>query len=950
MKICQTLIAMALIAIVQLNAAVEVFSADDANIIEMDIRSDNKGEILYGTFKYSGSSYISFLGTLSEDDYGNNVSVQNKFGDDWRYTGDWVIGGRDGQHVVKFDVKSDDNGKTLNGTMSYTDEGEIRVRAKRSNGVAYAVHTHHGGPILPGGVWVLGNRGDRQQYLVEIDIHSNDDGKTFSGTVTYAGEGPVPFRATHVAINSYRGEVYFGDDWHSDGDWLIGSRDKRAVMVSAKSTDGGKTMSGIMEYLGEDPQGLEVRVSGSSAYTVENQWGSTDSPWSAGGVYVLGDRQVTVPSAAPQMPGKVVAWGGWRVAELPKGLNEAIAIAGGKWYNLALKPDGTVVGWGGGQPENNFIPEGLSGVTAIALGYEHGLALKQNGTVVVWGKESITLNRDLPDGLSNVVAIDAGSFHNLALKEDGTVVAWGTNRSGQLDIPAGLSGVIAIGAGRSHSLALKGDGTVVAWGGNEEGQTDIPAGLKDVIAIAAGNEHNLALKRDGTVVAWGSNKNVFGEQGQAKVPAGLSDVTAIAAGSFHSMALKQDGTVVAWGSNDFGETVIPDGLSNVTAISAGEQTCLTLVSIPAATHSANVTNTIGMEFKLIPAGKFMMGSPESEEGRSSDEDLHEVQLTQDYYLGVTEVTQSQWQQVMGTTPWKGEERAKEGDDYAASYISWNDAVKFCEELSKKEGRTYRLPTEAEWEYACRGGSTTRFYFGDNASELDHYEFYFDSTANSASIVKQKKPNGFGLYDMIGNVKEFCQDWYTKSLEGPVTNPTGPASGTRRVMRGGSFATRVDNCRSAYRGVKEDLDDREAYYGLRVVLVPDKSSDALTSNKDSEVITLDQAMNLFVGKWKANHEEFARMNGIDLTKLDKDSLDRLKKEISEVSLEIDKQSVEAMRVEKIDGKNSFRLINKSNDLDYLEIQFLTRNRILFKGRDGSPDFPLDRIDKEGQIVK
>ena len=141
-----------------------------------------------------------------------------------------------------------------------------------------------------------------------------------------------------------------------------------------------------------------------------------------------------------------------------------------------------------------------------------------------------------------------------------------------------------------------------------------------------------------------------------------------------------------------------------------EVTPATDVVIPAVIDF--ITNSVGMKLKLIPAGEFMMGSPADEEGP-----VHRVRITKPYYLGIHEVTQGQFEEVMGTSPWKGQSAVKEGAGYAASYVSWDDAVEFCKKLSAKEGREYRLPTEAEWEYACRAGSGTRYSFGDDESGL-----------------------------------------------------------------------------------------------------------------------------------------------------------------------------------------------------------------------------------------
>ncbi len=174
--------------------------------------------------------------------------------------------------------------------------------------------------------------------------------------------------------------------------------------------------------------------------------------------------------------------------------------------------------------------------------------------------------------------------------------------------------------------------------------------------------------------------------------------------------------------------------------------------------SKTITNTIGMKFNKIPAGTFLMGSPESEADRYEYETQHKVTITKAFYMQTTEVTQGQWKAVMGTEPWKGKPFVKEGPNNAASYVSWNDAVAYCEKLSEKESVTYRLPTEAEWEYACRAGTETRWSFGDDEKALGDYAWYRENAGGIgeqyAHQVGLKPPNAFGLYDMHGNVFEW----------------------------------------------------------------------------------------------------------------------------------------------------------------------------------------------------
>ena len=159
---------------------------------------------------------------------------------------------------------------------------------------------------------------------------------------------------------------------------------------------------------------------------------------------------------------------------------------------------------------------------------------------------------------------------------------------------------------------------------------------------------------------------------------------------------------------------------------------------------------------------------------------------------------------MGTEPWKGEDYVREGDDYPAVYVSWDDAAAFCKKLSAMEGRTYRLPTEAEWEYACRGGTQTAFSFGDDEADLEKYAWFsanaYKTKEKYAHRIAQKRPNSFGLYDMHGNVWEWCRDGYDAKYyaAAPDQDPPGPSSGAFRVLRGGSWFREPISVRCAYR--------------------------------------------------------------------------------------------------------------------------------------------------------
>ena len=172
---------------------------------------------------------------------------------------------------------------------------------------------------------------------------------------------------------------------------------------------------------------------------------------------------------------------------------------------------------------------------------------------------------------------------------------------------------------------------------------------------------------------------------------------------------------------------------------------------------------VSLEMVLIPAGKFMMGSPESEKGRYNDETQHEVTLTKPYYMGSYAVTQEQWEAVMGNNP----SIKTKGAKLPVTNVSWQDCQEFIKKLNAKTDGGYRLPTEAEWEYACRAGTTTEYFYGDSITKSDA-----NYSKREPMAVGSYKPNAFGLYDMHGNVCEWCEGWYGDYPEGAVMDPKG----------------------------------------------------------------------------------------------------------------------------------------------------------------------------------
>jgi len=211
-----------------------------------------------------------------------------------------------------------------------------------------------------------------------------------------------------------------------------------------------------------------------------------------------------------------------------------------------------------------------------------------------------------------------------------------------------------------------------------------------------------------------------------------------------------------------------------------------------------MTNSIDMEFVLIPAGEFDMGSPFSEVGRYDDEGpVHHVTISKPFYLSKYEVTQKQWREVMGSDP-----SYFKGDDLPVEWVSWYEVQEFIRKLNEREGSVkYRLPSEAEWEYSARADTTTRYSLGDDESKLEDYAWYRDNSEERTHPFGQKKPNPYGLYDMHGNVWEWVQDEWHDNYDGAPNDGSAweDGSGADRVLRGGSWSNFAGYCRSADRG-------------------------------------------------------------------------------------------------------------------------------------------------------
>ena len=264
-----------------------------------------------------------------------------------------------------------------------------------------------------------------------------------------------------------------------------------------------------------------------------------------------------------------------------------------------------------------------------------------------------------------------------------------------------------------------------------------------------------------------------------------------------------------------------------SVVSEAQRKCSERLGLP-----VEITNSIGMKLVLIPPGKFMMGSPDSASFPPNQKPQHQVRITKPFFLGKYEVTQEQYEKVMGTNPsafsksglYSEKFADRDTGDLPVEMVSLADAQEFCRKLSelpgeKEAGRHYRLPTEAEWEYACRAGSTTKWCFGNDQSRLGNYAWYRKNSEGETHQVGRKNPNAWGLHDMHGNVWEWCTDWHDVEYyrNSPTDDPTGPSEGSDRVSRGGCCLNQAHYSWSATRFF-DSPGRQDVNLGLRVYLV------------------------------------------------------------------------------------------------------------------------------------
>ena len=262
-----------------------------------------------------------------------------------------------------------------------------------------------------------------------------------------------------------------------------------------------------------------------------------------------------------------------------------------------------------------------------------------------------------------------------------------------------------------------------------------------------------------------------------------------------------------------GQTASISGSLTSTASSSNANVLSSSSSSPSGnTITIPVKNGISIEMVKVEAGSFNMGAtPEMKSPYKDEKPVHRVTMTNDYYIGKYEVTQALWQAVMGSNP-----SYFKGDDLPVEKVSWDDCQDFISKLNAMTGKRFRLPTEAEWEYAARGGKKSQGYQYSGSNTLDNVAWYHDNSGSKTHAVGTKQPNELGIYDMTGNVSEWCQDRYGDYSGVPQTNPTGSVDGKFRVNRGGSWMFFARFCRSSFHS-SNSSDDREEYLGLRLVL-------------------------------------------------------------------------------------------------------------------------------------
>jgi len=476
--------------------------------------------------------------------------------------------------------------------------------------------------------------------------------------------------------------------------------------------------------------------------------------------------------------GTVKCWGWDKYGQTraPSGAYRSVSAGGG--HTCGVLESGAVKCWGhNGYNVRSEVP--LGAYRSVSAGDSHACGVLESGTVKCWGK-----NGDWNYAPSGVYqSVSAGSSHTCGVLESGTVKCWGNELDGRTHVPSGV--YRSVSAGDSHTCGVLESGTVKCWGKNGTGQTRVPPGAYR--SVSAGGHHTCGVLESGTVKCWGWDKD-----GQTRAPSGV--YRSVSAGYSHTCGVLESGTVKCWGRDEDGQATPPPGIR----IAAGSNSM-------GGGDSAGGSTSMDMKFVSIAAGSFMMGVSrelaDKMEGRvryaGSD---RRVSLSNSFLMATTEVTQGQWRAVMGSNP---SHFSSCGADCPVEQVTWYDAVKFANAMSKKEGlraayqiygksvrwdksaNGYRLPTEAEWEYAARGGQRHLYSGSNTVSEVGWLK---KNSGSKTHKVASKRANAWGLYDMSGNVSEWCWDAFGGAYGDHYgqTDPVRAYDGESRITRGGSW--------------------------------------------------------------------------------------------------------------------------------------------------------------------
>ena len=581
---------------------------------------------------------------------------------------------------------------------------------------------------------------------------------------------------------------------------------------------------------------------------------------------------------AVRSDGSVRCWGynNYGQCNTPTDLGPCSSVAGGGFHTIAVRSDGSVRCWGYNGQGQCDTPTDLGPCSSVAGGYNHTIALRSDGGVRCWGRNGQG-QCNTPTDLGPCSSVAGGQYHTIALRIDGGVRCWGDNVNGQCNTPTDLGPCSGIASGLYHTIALRGNGGVRCWGQTHYGQCNTPADLGSCSSVAGGGIHTIAIVGPPPIDTDGDgwpesidNCPAIANPLQADCNNnGVGDVCEIAAGApdFNQDAIPDtcqsctedilaDGVIDGadlgamlsyWGPRTSAPFSVASDLNNDGIINGGDLgsllsawgPCVTVPSwatiVEAIPDPAVVTDSTlrlaitvsgmawrvrdtatQMEMLFVPAGTFAMGCSPSDGSCSSDENpTHSVTLTQSFYMGRYEVTQSQWVAKMGSNPsyFAGQ---SDSASRPVEQVSWDTIQGYLSATGM------RLPSEAEWEYACRAGTTTAFNFDYGSSDSNTVEtiaWYYLNSGSRTHAVGGKAANALGLHDMSGNVWEWVNDWFDGSYYSvsPSTNPLGPLSGSVRVFRGGSWDVGPQLLRSSYRIIPSGWPGRTI--GFRVARNP-----------------------------------------------------------------------------------------------------------------------------------